>query len=241
MMKPRILCTAIIFSALLISNGAAEEPADRPQNRPLAELTTSMVAVQLAHIKLWFAGKLGNWKLAAYELDQIQSELERSAGFYPDKSPTVSADESLQSVRSAIGARDATSFAKAYTDLTNACNACHRAMNKGFIAVQVPVNSPFSDQVFVDQVAEGRALAHAICAQCHMVSPDSKELPAYRIPTPSFRDIARRSSFSEEGLRQFLSSGHRNLGPDQTMPNPRLNQYQIEEIVVYFDALRVGQ
>ena len=107
--------------------------------------------------------------------------------------------------------------------------------------VQVPVNSPFSDQVFVDQVAEGRALAHAVCAECHIVSPDSKELPAYRVPTPSFPDIVRRSSFSDEGLRQYLSSGHRRLGPDKAMPNPRLNEYQIEEIVAYFETLKAGQ
>ena len=107
--------------------------------------------------------------------------------------------------------------------------------------VQVPVNSPFSDQVFVDQVAEGRALAHAVCAECHIVSPDSKELPAFRVATPSFPDIVRRPSFSDEGLRQYLSSGHRNLGPNQHMPNPRLNEYQIEEIVAYFEMLKASQ
>jgi len=137
-------------------------------------------------------------------------------------------------VRSAIGARDATSFAKAYAELTNACNACRRAVNKSFIAVQVPVNSPFSDQVL-------RGLAHAVCARCHVVSPDSKELPAYRVPTPSFPDIVRRSSFSGEGLRLYLSSGHRNLGPNESMPNPRLNEYQIEVIVAYFESLKAGQ
>jgi hypothetical protein len=240
-MKSRTLSLAMFFSAMLLSNSATEGLADESQNRPLAELSNSMVVAQLAHIKLWFAGKFGNWKLAAYELDQIQSGLERAAGLYPDKSSIVSADEPLHSVRSAIGARDATGFAKAYKDLTNACNGCHRAMNRSFIAVQVPLNSPFSDQVFVDQVAEGRGLAHAVCAECHIVSPDSKELPAYRVPTPSFIDIARRSSFSDEGLRQYLSSGHRNLGPNQSMPNPRLNEYQIEEIVAYFESLRAGQ
>jgi hypothetical protein len=214
------------------STGGVPEPSS---------LSGLMIAAQFAHTKLWFAGKLGNWKLAAYELDQIQSGLERAASVYPDKSLAVSVDGSLQSVRRAIGAGDAASFAKAYTGLTNVCNACHRAMNKSFIAVQVPVNSPFSDQVFVDQVAEGRGLAHAVCAECHIVSPDSKERPAYRVPTPSFPDFARQSSFSDDGLRQYLSSGHRNLGPNRFMPNPRLNEYQIEEIVAYFESLRSGQ
>ena len=86
-----------------------------------------------------------------------------------------------------------------------------------------------------------RHLAHAVCARCHVVSPDSKELPAYRVPTPSFPDIVRRSSFSGEGLRLYLSSGHRNLGPNESMPNPRLNEYQIEVIVAYFESLKAGQ
>jgi hypothetical protein len=28
------------------------------------------------------------------------------------------------------------------------------------------------------------------------------------------------------------------VGPDQTMPNPRLADYQIEEIIAYFETLR---
>ena len=38
----------------------------------------------------------------------------------------------------------------------------------------------------------------------------------------------------------MLSSGHRYVGPNQAMPNPRLAQYQIDEIVALFDTLRVG-
>jgi cytochrome c553 len=236
----RGLCTALLCSALLLSRSSAEY-ADGSRDRPAGEPAITMVSVQFAHIKLWFAGKFGNWTLATYELDQIQSGLTRAAGLYSGNASAASADGPVQSVRSAIDARDATSFASAYMDLTNDCNGCHRAMNKSFVTIQVPVNSPFSDQLFVDQLTEGRALAHGVCAECHIVAPDSKEMPTYRIPTPSFADIARRSSFSEQALRQFLSSGHRSLGPDKSMPNPRLNEYQIEEIVAFFAALRAGQ
>ena len=31
---------------------------------------------------------------------------------------------------------------------------------------------------------------------------------------------------------------HRHVGPEQAMPNPRLNDYQIEAIVAYFETLK---
>ena len=113
-----------------------------------------MIATQLVHIKLWFAGKLGNWKLAAYELDQIASGLDLATRRFP-----ASEDQNagqVRSLRNAIEARDVASFTKAYTELTNGCNACHRAAGRDFISVQVPVISPFTDQNFADPVAEGR-------------------------------------------------------------------------------------
>jgi hypothetical protein len=45
---------------------------------------------------------------------------------------------------------------------------------------------------------------------------------------------------TDESLRQFLSSNHRNLGQDRAMPNPRLAEYQIEEIIAYFATLQSG-
>ena len=38
-----------------------------------------MIALQFQHIKLWFAGRLGNWPLASYELTQIDNALQRAA------------------------------------------------------------------------------------------------------------------------------------------------------------------
>jgi hypothetical protein len=34
-----------------------------------------MTAIQLRHMKLWFAGKALNWELAAYELRQLDTGL----------------------------------------------------------------------------------------------------------------------------------------------------------------------
>jgi len=200
-------------------------------------LSDLMVALQFQHIKLWFAGRLSNWPLATYELNRIEAGLQQAA-----KSGDPHLDQAasqVQALRSAIEARDITAFTKAFGELTNGCNGCHRAEGKGFITVQVPTtNLPFTNQLFVDQIAEGRALAHAICGNCHVVSDSANERPDSRIPAPSFPELASRPGFSAEIIREMLTSGHRHLGPNQAMPNPRLASYQIEEVVAFFQTLQ---
>jgi hypothetical protein len=109
-----------------------------------------MGATQLRHIKLWFAGKLRDWELAAYELGQIKASLEDAANLYsgiPVTDVTLVVTP-LQLIGDSIEAKDSTKFVKAFNDLTAACNACHQAIGRGFIVIQVPTASPFSNQSF---------------------------------------------------------------------------------------------
>jgi hypothetical protein len=109
-----------------------------------------MGTIQLRHIKLCFAGKLRNWELAAYELAQIKSSLEDAATLYsgiPVTDVTIVA-EPVQLIGAAIEVKDSMKFAKGFSELTAACNACHQAIGRGFIVIQVPTASPFSDQSF---------------------------------------------------------------------------------------------
>lgn len=225
------LRTLLIVSVLAIASMSRAAGQAEPRNgTATSEL---MVAMQFQHIKLWSAGRLGNWPLAAYELDQIEAGLRRT------KPPADGADQgAVQALRSAIDARDITRFTKAYGDLTNACNACHRTEGRGFITLQVPTASPFTDQLFVDQLAEARGLAGSICGNCHRVSDRPNDQPDSRFPAPSFPDLAKSPSFSADALRQLLTSGHRFLGPNRNMPNPRLASHQVEEIVALFETLR---
>ncbi|MGV7216727.1 c-type cytochrome [Bradyrhizobium sp. UFLA05-112] len=219
------LLTASLSQALAQADGMRGDKA-------ASEL---MAALQFQHIKLWSAGRLGNWPLATYELNQIEAGLGRVA------QPMGRADRAaaaVKALRSAIDAKDAAAFTKAYGDLTNGCNACHRAEGYGFITLQVPANSPFTDQLFVDQLAEARGLARSICGNCHVVSDRPNEQPESRVPAPSFPDLASRPSFSSDDIRQLLTSGHRYLGPNQSMPNPRLASHQVEAIVALFETLR---
>ena len=92
-----------------------------------------------------------------------------------------------------------------------------------------------------DQVAAGRKFAEMVCGACHVVTQQRDELPVLAPPGPSFAVLAQRSALTEQSLREFLGSNHRNLGPAEAMPNPRLADYQIDEIVAYFMTLKAAK
>lgn len=109
-----------------------------------------MTTIQMRHIKLWFAGRLKNWDLATYELEQIRQGLEDAATLYtgiPAEYVGATVDP-IKEIDAAIKAKDGAEFVKAYGGLTVVCNGCHQGINRGFIVIQVPNTSPFSDQFF---------------------------------------------------------------------------------------------
>ena len=238
-MKLRTLIIAVIAAILPLFNAGAQ--VNLPAGSTSTQLSDLMIALQFQHIKLWFAGKFSNWDLANYELRQIQTDLRRAMPSPSESSRSSQATEQLQALDRAIQQKDGAAFAKAYSDLTNGCNACHRASGYSSITIQVPVNSPFSDQLFADQIAQGRALARGTCGLCHIVSDASRETPAFRVPAPSFSEIASRPSFSANYLRELLTSNHRRVGPNQAMLKPKLVEYQIDAIVAFFETVQADQ
>ena len=143
-MKYLAVVGSFIISLILAPLTVAQQDTYRP---PLGDI---MGKIRLRHIKLWFAGKLANWELATYELDEIRASLEKAADLYrgiPVELVLNTADP-IVAITKAIEAKDSAMFAKAYGDLTVACNACHAGIGRGFIVMQVPSVSPFSDQSF---------------------------------------------------------------------------------------------
>ena len=57
----------------------------------------------------------------------------------------------MAALDTAIKAKDAAAFIKAYAGLTAACNACHQSANHPMIVIQIPTTSPFPDQDFHPQ------------------------------------------------------------------------------------------
>ncbi len=87
--------------------------------------------------------------------------------------------------------------------------------------------------------AAGRDFAQRVCGACHFVTAQSE--PLLSPPAPSFVALAQRPLLTEQALREFLASNHRAMGPHEAMPNPRLVDYQIEEIVAFMMSLKAAK
>ena len=151
-----IMSLAIVAITLVPAFGDEASYATLPRDRPgssgddINSLGNVMGLTQLRHIKLWFAGRQRNWPLARYELDQIADTLRHAGMFYQNipVDDVKAAERQLDEVRKATNGKDPIAFAKGYAALTDSCNACHKAAQVGFIAIQTPTTSPFSDQGF---------------------------------------------------------------------------------------------
>ena len=137
---------AAIALALLLLAPAHSQPSVRAEP---TESSGLMIAIQLRHTKLWFAGKFGNWKLATYELDLMENALDQAMRLSSGGAPDAIAKQA-SSLRASIEAKNFGEFTKGFTALTGACNACHRATGHEFITVGVPAYSPYPDQIFDD-------------------------------------------------------------------------------------------
>jgi hypothetical protein len=131
---------------------AASSPPSpgQPDTSNLVSLGDIMGVTELRHIRLWYAAKSENWPLVSYEVDRITESLRRAAIIYSnipieDIKAVVGP---LAAMRDAAAIKNTEKFVQGYSDLTNACNSCHADGSVGFIRIQTPTSSPFSDEVF---------------------------------------------------------------------------------------------
>jgi hypothetical protein len=145
-----VAATAIVTTAMLTigvaasRSVAAEPPAHATEYLP--SISDLMIAtIQPRHERLWRAEQDDNWQFAAYEVGNLHGAFNRLGSAHPIEHD-VSFPEMIASVteqpfkelNSAIQSKDHTAFAKAYADLTDACNSCHQALNHGVVEIRVP-------------------------------------------------------------------------------------------------------
>lgn len=110
-----------------------------------------MSSIQVHHAKLWFAGTNNNWKLADFEIHEIQEALDDIQQFNTDR-PEAKAigmiNPVIDSVSNAIKQQNQQLFKNSYTLLTNTCNNCHKATEHEFNVVTIPAIPPISNQSF---------------------------------------------------------------------------------------------
>jgi hypothetical protein len=151
-----VAATAVLAIGIATSRSVAAgpDPATPPYaTEYLPSISDMMITtIQPRHERLWRAEQDENWEFAAYEAGNLHGAFNRLGEAHPIEHD-ISFPEMIVSVTeqpfkelsSAIQARDHTAFAKAYADLTDACNSCHQALNHGVVAIRVPSRTSTSD------------------------------------------------------------------------------------------------
>jgi hypothetical protein len=148
-MKPTV---AILVASALLTAGFAARAEDTPA--PAADvpgLGEIMTLQQLRHIKLWFAGRAGNWPLADYEVGELNEGFEDVAKLLGGDTVDKMVGAQIKALQKAVDEKNRTGFFAAYDSLSAGCNNCHRTLDHAFIAIQRPTVLPYSDQKFTPQ------------------------------------------------------------------------------------------
>ncbi len=112
-----------------------------------------MSGVQLHFAKLRFAASAGNWELAAFELHEVEENLEKAVLLRPEENGVdlggVTAafrQTQLGALKAAAEAGDPAAFDSAYAEAVATCNGCHAATGRPFIVIVEPTAPPVPNQ-----------------------------------------------------------------------------------------------
>ncbi|HKM88444.1 MAG TPA: hypothetical protein VJX48_07550 [Xanthobacteraceae bacterium] len=153
-MKPifAVLIAAALLTTLKASaqeastpHAAAPDAANEPYEPALGEI---MALQQMRHIKLWFAGRAGNWPLADYEIDELKEGFDDVNQRLGGDTVEKAVGAQIAALEKAIEAKDRAAFASAFDKLTAGCNSCHHMLERAFIVIQRPTSLPYSNQSF---------------------------------------------------------------------------------------------
>ncbi len=146
-----------IVAAAILALLLAAAPSVRAQDaRTAAEpggpsLSDIMVLQQMRHVKLWFAGRAGNWPLADYEIDALKDGFDDVTKMLGGNIVDQHVGSAIAAIEKSIDAKDRAAFTAAFDKLSAGCNACHHTLDHAFIAIQRPTSLPYSNQVFSPQ------------------------------------------------------------------------------------------
>jgi hypothetical protein len=112
-----------------------------------------MTTIQLHAAKLWFAAKASNWRLAEYELHELEETMEVVKKLNVEKNGVKISnvmDGVLQTqvaqLEKSIKQKSPAEFQKFYDETLSACNGCHTESGHPFIQVIRPVAPPVTNQ-----------------------------------------------------------------------------------------------
>ena len=151
----KLTIAAVIAAAMLTRLTANAQntsaPAAPPQAANAADqpgLGEIMTLQQLRHIKLWFAGRAGNWPLADYEIGELQEGFDNVNKLLGGDIVDKAVGAPIKALQKAVDDKDRAAFAAGFDNLSAGCNNCHHTLDHAFIVIRRPTSLPYSDQSF---------------------------------------------------------------------------------------------
>ena len=146
---------AAMFATLAASaqeKSAPQAPALAPPDEPYQPgLGEIMALQQMRHIKLWFAGRAGNWPLADYEMGELKEGFNDVQKLLGGDIVEQHVGAPITALEKAIDGKDGPAFTAAFDKLGAGCNACHHTLDHAFIVIVRPTALPYSNQSFAPQ------------------------------------------------------------------------------------------
>ena len=133
-----------VAGCLLVASVSAEEGSD-------ANIGDIMASQQERHLKLWFAGRAGNWPLADYEIGKLKDGFDDIDKLMGGDTVGKAVGAPIAALEKAIESKDKDSFTRAFDQLTAGCNSCHHTLDHAFIVIQRPTVVPYGNQSFAPQ------------------------------------------------------------------------------------------
>lgn len=150
-MKTTTAASIAAIMLLPVVAGAQEQSAPPAAAADQPGLGEIMTLQQLRHIKLWFAGRAGNWPLADYEVGELNEGFEDVDKLLGGETVDKAVGAPLKALQKAVDGKNRAAFTTAFDSLSAGCNSCHHSLDHAFIVIQRPTSLPYSNQNFEPQ------------------------------------------------------------------------------------------
>ena len=110
-----------------------------------------MGGIQVHHAKLWFAGTNDNWKLAQFEIHELNELLEDLHKYQSERKETKllsMLEPAIEKLNSSISRKRESDFVQNYKYLTRLCNDCHKETQYEYIKIKIPAKPPVGNQEY---------------------------------------------------------------------------------------------
>lgn len=143
-----LIATTLTAVTAYAQDTAPPQAANEAAQPGLGEIMTLQ---QLRHIKLWFAGRAGNWPLADYEIGELQEGFDDVNTLLGGDTVEKAVGAPIKALQKVIDDKDRAAFAAAFDNLSAGCNSCHHTLDHAFIVIKRPTLLPYSNQSFAPQ------------------------------------------------------------------------------------------